>query len=219
MLSYTNSKGEVLQMTDAEYCFTEAIKEKRGMVNGARHTKGKTKRNGTPRDLNVSTKEYKEKCGQVQKFSMNMPMTVDSFNELPKDLQKEYLERLIGTFQMNKTIIGKMLNVTPASITTIMKIAGVKTNFKAGRVSQKTQDLWNNFFSRDPAFHHLMVVGKKDKEEKKEVVKEVEVKRPIIISSTIQISATGYSDIAEQLLSYADQDFPGDELIIKVIRK
>ena len=203
-------------MSDAEYCFNEAIKEKKGMVNGAHHTKGKVKRNGTPRDLNVSTKEYKEKCGQVQKFSMNMPMTVDSFNELPKDLQKEYLERLIGTFQMNKAVIGKMLNVTPASVTTIMKIAGVKTNFKAGRVPQKTQDLWNNFFSRDPAFHHLMVV---DKKEKNEVVKEVEVKRPVVISSTIQITASGYSDIAEQLLSYVDQDFPGDELIIRVIRK
>lgn len=203
-------------MTDAEYCFSEAIKEKRGMVNGARHTKGKTKRNGTPRDINVSAKEYKEKCGQVQKFSMNMPMSIDSFNELPKDLQKEYLERLIGTFQMNKSIIGKMLNVTPASVTTIMKIAGVKTSLKAGRVPQKTQDLWNNFFSRDPAFHHLMV---KKTVSKKEEKKEVEVKRPVIISSTIQITASGYSDIAEQLLSYIDQDFPGDELIIKVIRK
>lgn len=186
------------------------------MVNGAHHTKGKTKRNGTPRDLNVSAKEYKEKCGQVQKFSMNMPMVIDTFNELPKDLQKEYLERLIGTFKMNKSIIGKMLNVTPASVATIMKITGVKTSLKAGRVSQKTHDLWNNFFSRDPAFHHLMVVSKK---EKNEVAKEVEVKRPVIISSTIQINATSYSDIAEQLLSYDDQDFPGDELIIRVIRK
>ena len=204
-------------MSDAEYLFHESIKEKKGMVNGAHHTKGKVKRNGTPRDLDVSAKEYKQKCGQVEKFSINMPMSIDKYNELPNDLQKEYLERLIGTFKMNKSIIGKMLNVTPASVATIMKIAGVKTNFKAGRVPQKTQDLWNNFFSRDPAFHHLMVVDKK--EEKTTPTKEVEVKRPMIISSTIQITASGYSDIAEQLLSYIGQDFPGDELIIRVIRK
>lgn len=203
-------------MSDAEYLFRESVKEKKGMVNGARHTKGKVKRNGTPRDLDVSAKEYKKKCGQVQKFSINMPMNIDRYNELPKDLQKEYLERLIETFKMNKSIIGKMLNVTPASVATIMKIAGVKTDFKAGRVPQKTQDLWNNFFSRDPAFHHLMVV---DKKEKNEVAKEVELKKPVIISSTIQITASGYSDIAEQLLGYVDQDFPGDELIIRVIRK
>lgn len=203
-------------MSDAEYLFRESIKEKKGMVSGAHHTKGKVKRNGTPKDLDVSAKEYKQRCGQVQKFSINMPMTIDMFNELPVDLQREYLNKLINVLNMNKTIIAKMLNITTPSVSTIMKIAGVKAGFKAGRVSQKTQDLWNNFFSRDPAFHHLVAA---DKKEKNEVAKEVEIKRPVIISSTIQITASGYSDIAEQLLSYIDQDFPGDELIIRVIKK
>lgn len=202
-------------MSDAEYLFRESVKEKKGMVNGARHTKGKVKRNGTPRDLDVSAKEYKQRCGQVEKFSINMPMNIDRYNELPKDLQKEYLERLINTFSMNKAIIAKMLGVSPASVTTIMKIAGVKVTTKPGRVSEKIYNTWNQFFSRDEAFSHLI----HKKEEKTAPTKEVEIKRPVIISSTIQITASGYSDIAEQLLGYVDQDFPGDELIIRVIRK
>lgn len=199
-------------MSDAEYCFNEAIKEKKGMVNGAHHTKGKVKRNGTPRDLDVSAKEYKKKCGKVQKFSMNMPMKLEEFKSLPEDLQVEYIDRLLNVFHMSRDIIAKMFGCSYPTVANIIKKSGVKYPNDRSTRYKKYYDDWRNFLNRDQRFSSIM-------ESKDTVSEEIEVKRPVIISSTIQITATGYSDIAEQLLSYVDQDFPGDELIIRVIRK
>lgn len=198
-------------MSDAEYLFRESIKEKKGMVNGARHTSGKTKKNGTPRDLDVSTKEYKKKCGQVKKFSINMPMKLEEFKTLPEDLQDEYLDRLLNVFHMSRDIIAKMFGCSYPTVANIIKKSGVKYSGDRSTRYKKYHDDWKNFFSRDERFSSIM--------ESEETTETVEVKRPVIISSTIQITASGYSDIAEQLLSYIDQDFPGDELIIRVIRK
>lgn len=199
-------------MSDAEYLFRETVKEKKGMVNGARHTSGKTKKNGTPRDLDVSAKEYKKKCGKVQKFSMNMPMRLKEFKTLPEDLQAEYIDRLLNVFHMSREIIGRMFGCSYSTVANIIKKSGVKYSGNRSTRYKEYHDDWKNFFSRDERFSSIM-------ESKDTVSEEVEVKRPMIISSTIQITASGYSDIAEQLLSYVDQDFPGDELIIRVIRK
>lgn len=181
------------------------------MVNGARHTSGKTKKNGTPRDLDVSSKEYKKKCGQVKKFSINMPMKLEEFKTLPEDLQAEYIDRLLNVFHMSRDIIGRMFGCSYPTVANIIKKSGVKYSGDRSTRYKKYHDDWKNFFSRDERFSSIM--------ESEEPVEMVEVKRPVIISSTIQITASGYSDIAEQLLSYVDQDFPGDELIIRVIRK
>jgi hypothetical protein len=199
-------------MSDAEYLFRESIKEKKGMVSGAHHTSGKTRKNGTPRDLDVSVKEYKKKCGKVQKFSMNMPMKLEEFKSLPEDLQAEYLDRLLNVFHMSRDIISKMFGCSYPTVANIIKKSGVKYPNDRSTRYKKYYDDWRNFLNRDKRFSNIM-------ESEDTVSEEVEVKKPLIISSTIQITATGYSDIAEQLLSYVDQDFPGDELIIRVIRR
>jgi len=199
-------------MSDAEYLFRESIKEKKGMVSGAHHTSGKTKKNGTPRDLDVSAKEYKQRCGQVKKFAMNMPMKLEEFKTLPEDLQVEYIDRLLNVFHMSREIISKMFGCSYSTVANIIKKSGVKYSGNKSTRYKEYHDDWRNFFSRDERFSNIM-------ESEDTVSEEVEVKRPVIISSTIQITASGYSDIAEQLLSYVDQDFPGDELIIRVIRK
>ena len=199
-------------MSDAEYLFRESIKEKKGMVSGAHHTKGKVKRNGTPRDLDVSSKEYKKKCGQVKKFSINMPMKLEEFKTLPEDLQAEYIDRLLNVFHMSREIISKMFGCSYPTVANIIKKSGVKYSGTRSTRYKEYHDDWKNFFSRDERFSSIM-------ESEDTVSETVEVKRPMIVSSTIQITASVYSDIAEQLLSYVDQDFPGDELIIRVIRK
>ena len=194
-------------MSDAEYLFRESIKEKKGMVSGAHHTK----KNGTPRDLDVSSREYKKKCGQVKKFAMNMPMKLEEFKSLPEDLQREYIDRLLNVFHMSREIISKMFGCSYPTVANIIKKSGVKYSGTRSTRYKEYHDDWKNFFSRDERFSSIM--------ESEETTETVEVRRPVIISSTIQITASGYSDIAEQLLSYVDQDFPGDELIIRVIRK
>lgn len=143
-------------MTDAEFLFQESIREKRGMVNGARHTKGKMKRNGTPRDLNVSEKEYKEKCGQVQKFNLSMPLKLNEFNELPQDLKKEYFRRLVEILHMNREIISMMMGCSYATIFNLMKRCGYVYPVIRGKRFAQYHDDWRNFFNRDERFTHLM---------------------------------------------------------------
>ena len=207
-------------MSDAEYLFRESLKEKKGMLNGARHTKGKTKRNGTPKDLDVSAKEYKQRCGQVEKFSINMPMNIDKYNELPGDLQKEYLERLINIFGMNKAIIAKMFGTTSASVSTIMKIAGVKVTTKPGRVPEKIYNTWNQFFSRDEAFSYLIHKKEEKTASTKEEEKVEEAKKtPEVISMAIRIYANSYDELISQLESMRGQPIMGKVMTIEVVKE
>ena len=255
-------------MSDEEYVFRQTIKEKKGMANGARHTKGKTQRSGRPKDINVTQKEYDMKCGTVKSYTMSMPIRLETFNTLPRDLQKEYLSKLINILHMNRGVISRMFGCSVDVAGNILRQAGIKYPNKPGRVKKSDVELWNSFFSRNPEFHELIIdtgkkketpikaedqkefeeevieekitevsednvitvseevstqieeVSKEEVTEVKEEVKQMEEKKtPMVISSTIQMYAKNYADIAEQLLDFIDQDFPGNELIIRVVRK
>lgn len=225
-------------MSDAEYLFNESIREKKGMVNGARHTKGKVKRNGRPRDLDVSEKEYKERCGQVQKFSLSMPMSLGEFKELPTDLQKEYFRRLVDIIHMERSIISKMLGCSYPTVVKLMEKCGYKYIAIRGRKFTKYHNDWRNFFARDERFAHIMDSfdktenpaedsnEKQNAQETKEVteeatqvsVQESAKKTPEIITMSVRIYANTYDELISQLEGMRGQPIMGQTLTIEVVK-
>ena len=229
-------------MSDAEYLFNESIREKRGMVNGAKHTVDKTRRNGRPKDLDVSQKEYKEKCGQVQKFSLSMPMDLQEFKGLPQDLQKEYFRRLVEILHMERKIIGQMLGCSYGTVMSLMDKCGFKYPVIRGRRFKVYHNDWRNFFARDERFAHLMdnfdKTEKPDEESNDDQTSQeqetpeasveettqahtqesVNKKTPEIMSMSIRIYADSYDELISQLETMRGQPIMGKTLTIEVVK-
>lgn len=228
-------------MTDAEFLFQESIREKRGMVNGAKHTVGKTRRNGRPKDLDVSEKEYKEKCGQVQKFSLSMPMTLEEFKALPNDLQKEYIRRLLEILHMSPKAIGLMFGIHYTSTLRLIREIGYNYDSYKGKRFSKYHNDWRNFFARDERFAHLMDTFDKaekpaEESHEEQTVKEQETpeapveettqasaqesvkKTPEIMSMSIRIYADSYDELISQLEIMRGQPILGQTLTIEVVK-
>lgn len=209
------------------------------MVNGARHTKGKVKRNGRPKDLDVSEKEYKEKCGQVQKFSLSMPMTLEEFKELPQDLQKEYIRRLLEILHMSPKAIGLMFGIHYTSTLRLIREVGYNYDSYKGKRFSKYHDDWRNFFARDERFAHIMDSFDKaekpaeESNEEEQTAQEQETpveettqasaqesvkKTPEIMSMSIRIYAESYDELISQLETMRGQPIMGKTLTIEVIK-
>lgn len=180
-------------MSDEMYLFQESIREKRGMVSGAHHTKSKRSKSGKPKDLDVSATEYKKRCGGVKSFSMNMPMTMEEFKALPKDLQKEYMSKLVNILHMSKNMISKMLGCNVHIVTSILEGFSINAESKKGQRPKEDQDLWRNFFTRDKRFEGIMAPAQKKKEKEK---------YDIVIETTIsvKIKASNYDDLINQII-------------------
>lgn len=205
------------------------------MVNGARHTKGKVKRNGRPKDLDVTEKEYREKCGQVQKFNLSMPLRLNEFNELPKDLQREYFHRLVEILNMNPMIIGNMLGCCRSTVLLLMKRAGFSYPSNMSKRFSRYHDDWRNFFARDERFAHLMdsfdkaekpVEESNEKQETFETPTETAQvsaqenlkKSPEIMAMTVRIYADSIDELISQLETMKGQPIMGKTLTIEVVK-
>ncbi len=198
-------------MSDEMYLFQETIREKRGMVNGARHTYSKRSKSGKPKDLDVSDKEYKMRCGGVKSFSMNIPMVMEEFKALPKDLQKEYMSKLVNILHMSKNVISKMLGCNVHTVTSILEGFNIKADNKKGQRPKEDQDLWRDFFARDKRFEGIMAPAQKTKkkEDNYNIVMETTV--------SVKIKASNYDDLINQIIfmKKKNNQLP-DKLVVEV---
>ena len=205
-------KGEV-SMTDEMYLFQESIREKKGMVNGARHTRSKRSKSGKPKDLDVSATEYKKRCGGVKSFSMNMPMVLEEFKALPKDLQKEYMSKLVNILRMSKNMISKMLGCNVHIVTSILEDFNISTENKKGQRPKEDQDLWRNFFSRDKRFDGIMAPAAQKKTKREEESYNIVMETTV----SVKIKASNYDDLINQIIfmKKKNNQLP-DKLVVEV---
>ncbi len=210
-------------MTDEEYLFRQSILEKRGMVSGAKHVKGKTKRNGKPKDMGEN--KYNKICGNVVQFNLNSPINKATFDTLPNDLKKEYLEKLLS-LNLSNALIGKMFGCSPETARHILEKNNLRNNTKSGRKSKEIENKWKEFFSRNPEFSHIMDnFGEKKNDSDSNYEKNDDVihddNKSIYVSTNIKISRNGinykFEDIIHQLQQVKDIISLSDNIIIEII--
>lgn len=89
-------------MNDYEYAFKEDAKEKKaaGRVAFARKGGSKSKRCSLPSD-NLTPAQKRALNGEVKTYDLNKPMAWDFFKMMPKDLQEEYIRKIVATFAVS----------------------------------------------------------------------------------------------------------------------
>lgn len=105
-------------MTDSEYVMRQTNKERVAMKSGsyARKCGSKSKKCSLPSD-HLTNAQLKKLNGEVITMSMRNPMTKQEFFDLPKDMQKNYLQFLIDNYGARQKDICLMLGVKPCDLT------------------------------------------------------------------------------------------------------
>lgn len=126
-------------MTDFDY----DVMQKKRIASGDRHRKrgSKTKYCGLPSD-HMTHAQWKKKNGEVKTMSLNEPMDWRAFKSLPRDLQGEYVSKLVARFHCNMKDFGAMFGVKTPTISNYFKAVGVDmTVFGKGKCPSKEDRL------------------------------------------------------------------------------
>ena len=93
-------------MNDYEFTFKEDVREKKAAGHGAYAKKGgsKSKRCSLPSD-NLTPAQKRALNSEVKTYDLNRPMDWKTFKSMPKDLQEEYIRRIIATFGVTASTI------------------------------------------------------------------------------------------------------------------
>ena len=94
----------------------------------------------------MTQKQWKERNGAVVEANFNQPISWDTFKELSKGTQEEYLRHLMSEFGANATSLAMMFNVKPLTIRRYIQSNGLSIQFQVGHsMSSKQREAWGEF--------------------------------------------------------------------------
>ena len=123
------------------------IAQRKDLARQSRHVKRGSKSTKCPLSTDrMTTRQWKERNGPIMSCNFSKPIEWKSFKELSKELQTDYLNNLINTYNATAGAIAKMLGVTPSYFSKYIESTGLNIKFsKAVRRSQEQKDLWDVF--------------------------------------------------------------------------
>ena len=133
-------------MNDFEYdCY-----QKKVIARGAKHCKGTINRKGCTLPHEYLTKKEREQMnGELSTIQMNSPISWERFKTLPKDLQEEYLQRLMDSFGVGASIIGhELFGVSQSGLRKHINKYGLRVKARSGgRVSKAVYENWRSWLN------------------------------------------------------------------------
>lgn len=99
-------------MTNEEYIFQQTSHERKRIGAGAyaRKNGSKTRKCTLPSD-NLTAGQIKKRNGEIMQYKLNQPMKWNEFRSMPKDLQKEYIQKLASEKKARGIDIAEMLGI------------------------------------------------------------------------------------------------------------
>lgn len=123
-------------MTDFDY----DVMQKKRIASQAKYRKrgSKSKKCSLPSD-GMTQKQWKEKCGPVETYKMNEPLTWDEFKTYPSHIQKEYVSNLQDTYGVSFGRIGNMMGVDKSRFSKL----GLSSRFGRGySMTDEQKEKW-----------------------------------------------------------------------------
>lgn len=135
-------------MNDFDY---EVMQRKR-IAGGARHRKcgSKSKYCSLPTD-HMTPKQWRERCGSVVTYQLNRPIPWTAFKEMPQDIQKSYIEKVMESYSPTATDLARLFGVTATTVTKYLGVCfGIK--FSPGKKMPKDRiKEFDRFISQEEA--------------------------------------------------------------------
>lgn len=200
-------------MNDFDY----DVKQKKNIARSARYVKNgsKSRKCNLPSD-GMTEKEWKEKNGVVTSYSMNAPMTWETFVSMPKELQGEYIFGLAETYHPSQRQIAEMFRVNREKCAKRIRDLGVwPYALHDSRATDEQKAAWVRFLGNwnmgvvmqkeDAPKIEKVVEKKEEKKEEKVVVPRIKenVRKVRIDKGSITLSGTA-KEVMEKLCSILD---------------
>ena len=129
--------------------FTYDCLQRKRLAQQAKYRKCGSKSRKCPLSTDhMTTKQWRERCGNIVSINMNGPVSWNSFKELSKQTQEEYIRGLIETYGANATSLATMFNVKPLTVRRYIAARELNVAFQVGRSMNAAQKLaWENFLN------------------------------------------------------------------------
>ena len=97
-------------MTDEKFTLAQTNRERKSTANGARHrvSGSRSHRVTLPSD-NLTPAQIKKLSGPVITYNMDQPHTMHELMSWPKDLQRQYMQKLIDRYHPTNKALAEML--------------------------------------------------------------------------------------------------------------
>ncbi len=133
-------------MNDYEYEFRSDVREKKTTAMSAKHRVCGA--NSTKVSLSqdtLSNKELAERNGPMETYNLSKPMTWKQFRLMPRDLQKEYLDKLRAKYNATGNAIAGMFGLEKTTVNLYFKDTILSDPLKHRRMSEEQILAWDNF--------------------------------------------------------------------------
>lgn len=133
-------------MNDFEY---DCLQKKR-IAGSARRRKigSKSKKCSLPSDR-LTKKQWKDKCGPVITYNLDLPMEWSDFKKMPVDIQTEYIVKLQRRYGVTAVDLGVMFGVKSLAVRRHAETHGLNVTFPRGRaMCAREREDWDRFLSR-----------------------------------------------------------------------
>lgn len=199
-------------MSEVEYMLLNDSKEKKSTGRGASRKKGGPKKKGCTLPFELSPN--KNRNGEVVTTNIHRPIRLDEFKLLPEDIQKMYLNFLIGKFDVSQRLAAEMFGTSQSTVHTLAKSLGVKwPKHVAGRPSERDEAI-----SSFREFCGDLIAPKKEKAKKPMAKKQLKKQNTPAApeqkpeeSTEELVPETADEPIAEQVVAIMPETVPEGE--------
>lgn len=129
--------------------FTYDCLQRKRLARQAKYRKCGSKSRKCPLSTDhMTAKQWRERCGKIVSINMNNPVSWDTFKELSKQTQEEYIHSLMETYGANATSLAAMFNVRPLTVRRYIAARELDVAFQVGRSMNAEQKLaWEDFLN------------------------------------------------------------------------
>lgn len=136
-------------MNDYEYTFHSDVWEKKNIAQSARNKVcgANSTKVSLAQDL-LTRKELEAMNGEVVTYNLAQPMTWKQFRQLPRDLQKEYLEILRKRYNVSTAAVSRMLGIDKDTFYMYTKDTVLSDPVKHRRMTAGQAAEWAKYISQ-----------------------------------------------------------------------
>lgn len=117
-------------MNDFDY----DVLQKKRLARQSFHRKCGSKSRKCPMSTDRMTrKQWEERCGEIVTYELGKPMSWDQFRQMPANLQKEYLVRLVHDYSATASDLARMFGITPQTVTRFCGNPEISIEFSRGK--------------------------------------------------------------------------------------
>ena len=133
-----------------DFDFDVMTKKRIARGAAARKCGSKSRRCTLPSDY-LTDAQKKARNGKMSTYNLSKPMTYDQFKLMPRDLQREYLLKLLNDMHASTRVIAQMFECSDETVRVVIRNLGINTGGKKMYMNLDQLLRWNNWLSGDAA--------------------------------------------------------------------